>query len=89
MAAMSMTLSSCNDKKKNNPDGDAYEGQQKVDALMTPEQSKDRLMYVAKLVTGKFNTADQKAAINLADQLYEKYEDYDMNAFEDYYEQRY
>ena len=89
MVAMSMTLSSCNDKKKNNPDGDAYVGQQKVDALMTPEQSKDRLMYVANLVTGKFNTADQKAAINLADQLYEKYEDYDMNAFEDYYEQRY
>lgn len=90
MVAMSMTLSSCNDKKKEaSLGGEEYEGQKVEDALLTPEQSKDRLMAVAKMVTGKFNTADQKAAINLADQLYEKYQNYDMNAFEDYYEQRY
>ena len=90
MVAMSMMLSSCNDKKKNEVLGnDTYVGQKTEETKLTPDQSKERLMHVAKLVTGKFNTADQKAAVNLADQLYDKYQDYDMSAFENHYENRY
>lgn len=89
MVAMSMSLVSCNKDKKETSKDEPYNGQQVENTLLSPEQSKERLMYVANLVTGKFNTADQKAAIQLADGLYDKYQNYNMDAFADQYEHRY
>ena len=89
MVALSMSLNSCNDQKKNDPSDESFDGQKTENSLLTPEQSMERLMHVANTVTGKFNTADQKAAINLADGLYGKYQNYDRSAFEDRYEHRY
>ena len=58
------------------------------DAL-SPEETKEYLMAVAKKMVNKFNTADQKAVIELADGLYEKYRRYDWGMFEDEYGDRF
>ena len=56
---------------------------------LTPEETKEYLMSVAKKMVNQFNTADQKAVIELADALYQKYRRYDWDAFEEYGEERY
>lgn len=56
---------------------------------MTPEETKEHLMDVAKRMLNQFNTADQKEAIDLADGLYVKYRDYSWRVFEDQYDDRF
>ena len=57
--------------------------------VLTPEQTKTKLFDVAKELTDKFYTADQRAAIELVDYLYDKYENYDRSELENHYGHRY
>ncbi|MBO4666147.1 MAG: hypothetical protein J5612_04670 [Paludibacteraceae bacterium] len=56
---------------------------------LSPEEAKDYLMTVAKKMVNQFNTADQKAAIDLADGLFVKYKNYEWDGFETYYEEKF
>ena len=92
MTALTMSLSSCGDKNKADDTQEQQNsgaGNKVEDGLLTPDQSKDKLMSVAKMFAGKFKTADQKAVAQLADNLYGKYESYDLGEFEDHYKDRY
>ena len=92
MTALTMSLSSCGDKNKAD-DAQAQQnaglGNKVENGLLTPDQSKEKLMAVAKAFAGKFNTNDQKAVTQLADNLYGKYESYDLGEFEEHYKDRY
>jgi len=61
------------------PDGSVY----------TPEQTKNKLMDVAKRMVETFNTDDQKAVIDLADQLFVKYQEYKWEEVGDHFADRY
>ncbi len=50
---------------------------------MTAEQQKDYIEKSGKQILEVFNTADQKPAVELADGLYRKYENYDWKAIGD------
>ena len=63
--------------------------QNNSDGALSPEQTKEHLMDVAKQMVNQFNTADQKAAIDLADELYIKYKDYSWDTFEERYDERF
>lgn len=60
-----------------------------VNEVLTPEENKDKLLKVANNLIGTFNTDDQKEVIELADGLYEKYEEYSWNEVENYFEGQY
>ena len=85
MVAMLVGFSACkqeNPKDKNkDKDGENTE--------LTPEQTKEKLMTIASSITDKFNTNDQKAAIQEFDDLYGKYQNYSFDDFEDHYAHRY
>lgn len=49
---------------------------------LTPEQSKEKLASVAQSFMAKLNTADQKAAVELAEGLAEKFESYSWDSVE-------
>lgn len=49
---------------------------------LTPEQSKEKLAGVAQKFMSKFNTADQKAAVELAEGLAEKFDSYSWDSVE-------
>ena len=49
---------------------------------LTPEQSKEKLAGVAQKFMSKLNTADQKAAVELAEGLAEKFESYSWDSVE-------
>lgn len=92
LAAVTMSLNSCGDKKnnaENNQEQNYGAGNKVEDGLLTPDESKEKLMGVAKMFAGKFNTNDQKAVTQLADNLYGKYEGYDLGEFEEHYKDRY
>lgn len=58
-------------------------------SVYTAEQTKNKLMEVAKRMVDQFNTADQKAVIDLADQLYVKYQAYSWEEVGEHFEDRY
>ena len=91
LVAMGMTFSSCgkNDNTLTPDESATNSDKPSVTKELTPEESKEKLMSVAEKFIGKFNTDDQKAAIQLADGLYEKYESYSWDEFENHYEHRY
>lgn len=91
LAAVTLGLSSCKDgKNKADDTNENYGAGNKVeDGLLTPDESKEKLMGVAKMFAGKFNTNDQKVVAQLADNLYGKYQDYSFDAFEEHYKDRY
>lgn len=81
--ALIMALPACNQNKSNDPtDPGTNPDKPSETKLFTPEESKDKLMSVANRMVGTFNTDDQKAAIELADGIYEKYRDYNFDEFE-------
>ena len=57
--------------------------------VYTAEQTKNKLMEVAKRMVNQFNTADQKAVIDLADQLFVKYQEYGWEDVGEHFEERY
>lgn len=94
LVAMTLGFTSCEkksggggsldpDKPVVNPDKPSEE------QVLSPEESKEKLMDVAKRMVGKFNTTDQKEAIELADQVYDKYEKYSWDELENYFGHRY
>ena len=88
MMVATMSFVSCN----GNQPGEEEENNNNTPAettQLTPEETKEKLMGVAQRLIGKFNTNDQKDAIELADGLYEKYENYSWSNVEDYFEGRY
>ena len=85
MVAMLVGFSACNQEnpKDKNKDKDGENTE------LTPEQTKEKLMTIASSITDKFNTNDQKAAIQEFDDLYGKYQNYSFDDFEDHYAHRY
>lgn len=58
-------------------------------AALTPEQSKEKLMNIAREMTNTFQTNDQRDFIELADACYDKYKDYDWESFYTYFIDKY
>ena len=92
--AMVLGFSSCTEK--NTPSGGGGGSKDKAEdmgdpskGVITADQSKARIANIAKTLIGKFNTADQKEAIELADGIYEKYKEYSFDDFEGMYWHRY
>ncbi len=82
----------CKDKEKTetptDPSNESVVGLDPVTEELTPEESVQRFTTVAQELTNTFNTADQKAVVELVDVLiynFDEYE-YDWDAFEEYYE---
>lgn len=63
-----------------NPDPDTI-------ALLSPDEQKDFLVEVGEQLIGTFNPNDQRKAVELADDLYQKYESYDWGAIEEEFEE--
>ena len=94
MAAVALSFNGCKDGPSNNGDKDKEEGggeinKEAITEQLSPEATKEHLMKIANGLIGKFNTNDQKAALQLMDGMIEKYEDYNWEPFEDYFETRY
>ena len=77
LMALCLGFSSCKDKNKGNNDQTA------VTEQLSPEENKEHLVSVADKISSKFNTRDQQEAIDLADGLIDKYEDYDFEGLQD------
>ena len=56
-------------------------------ALLSPDGQKDFLVEVGEQLIGTFNPNDQRKAVELADDLYQKYESYDWGAIEEEFEE--
>lgn len=57
--------------------------------LLSPDEQKDFLVEVGKELINTFNPADQKKAVDLADNLYHKYLNYDWDAIEEEFGEEY
>lgn len=81
-------ISSCNPPEPD-PSGDLIEDPKGTMELLSPDEQKDLLVDVGEELISKFNPADQKEAVDLADDLYYKYKNYDWDdineEFEDFY----
>lgn len=67
-----MSFTSCKDKNKSNNDKAVITEQ------LSPEDNKEHLASVADKISAKFNTKDQQEAVEFADGLIEKYENFDF-----------
>ena len=90
-AACSLGFISCDkDEINNDKKSSQYDAGNKVeDHVLTAEESKNKLMGVAQMMASKFNPSDQREAIDLADNLADKYQSYDWNDVENHFEDRY
>ncbi len=96
MAAVTLSFNGCKDGPSGNGGGD-NEGQggggeinkEAITEQLSPEETKEHLMKIANGLVGKFNTNDQKAALQLMDGMIEKYETYDWEPIGNYFETRY
>ena len=72
-----------------NPDDPDYPDNPDPDpiALLSPDEQKDFLVEVGEQLIGTFNPNDQRKAVELADDLYQKYESYDWGAIEEEFEE--
>lgn len=59
------------------------------DPLLSPDEQKNFLVEVGEQLINTFNPADQKKAVELADDLYYKYKKYDWEAIEEEFEETY
>lgn len=57
--------------------------------LLSPDEQKDFLVEVGEELINTFNPADQKKAVDLADNLYHKYLNYDWDAIEEEFLEEY
>jgi len=89
--AVMMSLSSCNSKpdKLDPDDPEVNPDKESVTTELTPEETKEKMMNVAKNLTGMFNTEDQKAAMQLLDDMYARYQEYSWDSVGNYFEHRY
>lgn len=93
MAAVALSFNGCKDGPSNNSGKEKEDGdeinKEAITEQLSPEETKEHLMKIANGLVGKFNANDQKAALELMDGMIEKYETYDWEPFEDYFETRY
>ena len=95
MAAVVMGFNGCKDGPTGNGGGDDDKqgggdiNKEAITEQLSPEQTKEHLMKIANGLIGKFNTNDQKAALQLMDGMIEKYEDYNWEPIGNYFETRY
>lgn len=74
----------------NNPDPNNPNPNPENDTLLlSPDQLKDLMVEVGEQLIGTFNPADQKKAVELADDLYYKYKKYDWDAIGEVFEDEY
>lgn len=87
----SVCLSSCDETK--NPDGGLLEEPKGEMELLSPDAQKDLLVEVGEELLNTFDPEDQRAAVELADELYHKYKEYDWDQisvdFEEEFEEIY
>ena len=82
----SVCLSSCDETK--NPNGGLLEEPKDEMELLSPDAQKDLLVDVGEELLNTFNPEDQRAAVELADELYYKYKRYDWDQiYEDFEEE--
>lgn len=74
----SVCLSSCDETK--DPDGNLPEEPKGEMELLSPDAQKDLLVDVGEELLNTFNPEDQRAAVELADELYYKYKQYDWDS---------
>ena len=72
----SACLSSCDET---NPDGGLLEEPKGEMEHLSPDAQKDLLVEVGEELLNTFNPEDQRAAVELADELYHKYKEYDWD----------
>ena len=94
LLAILFSFAACDDLMSGNKPGSDDEeggggGGSSTEKSLTPEQTKDKMYGIATGITDKFNTDDQREAIQCFDGLYGKYENYDFASFEDHYEDRF
>lgn len=88
LAAVLVAFTGCKDDvNSNGADGPDNGG--KSGKVLSPEETKQEMMNIANGLIGKFHTEDQKAAVELADGMYEKYENYDFEGIGNYFDNRY
>ena len=82
----SVCLSSCDETK--DPAGGLLEEPKGDMELLSPDAQKDLLVDVGEELLNTFNPEDQRAAVELADELYYKYKRYDWDQiYEDFEEE--
>ena len=85
-----MGFNGCKDGPSGNGSGDGDgEGGTPTGKVLSPEETKETMKGIADNLIGKFNTEDQKAALELMDDMIYKYENYDFSPIGNYYENRY
>ena len=88
MTAIMMMVTSCDQKKNEEPTDPTTPTENpdkpSVTEVLSPEETKEKLMDVSQRMVGTFKTDDQKAAVDLAEGLYEKYKDYNYDSAEKY-----
>ena len=72
-------LSSCSGPNED-PDGGLLNDQKGEMDLLSPDEQKDLLVEVGEELIQTFNPEDQKECVEVAENLYNKYKDYDWNA---------
>lgn len=73
-------ISSCKGPLNNDPTGGLLPEPKDTMAVLSPDEQKSYLVEVGKELINTFNPEDQRAAVELADELYSKYQEYDWEA---------
>ena len=71
---------SCKGPINNDPTGGLLPEPKDTMAVLSPDEQKSYLVEVGKELINTFNPEDQRAAVELADELYSKYQEYDWEA---------
>lgn len=79
-------ISSCKGPLNNDPTGGLLPEPKDTMAVLSPDEQKNYLVEVGKELINTFNPEDQRAAVELADELYSKYQDYDWEAIGEEFE---
>ena len=79
-------ISSCKEPLNNDPTGGLLPEPKDTMAVLSPDDQKNYLVEVGKQLINTFNPEDQRAAVELADELYSKYQNYDWEAIGEEFE---
>ena len=79
-------ISSCKGPLNNDPTGGLLPEPKDTMAVLSPDDQKNFLVNVGEELINTFNPNDQKEAVELADELYYKYKNYDWDAIGEEFE---
>lgn len=79
-------ISSCKGPLNNDPTGGLLDDPKGTMGVLSPDEQKDFLVDVGEELINTFNPNDQKEAVELADELYYKYKNYDWDAIGEEFE---